>query len=394
MRPLLNALADRVLGALPAARANAINQPISTPIRRLLVVKLYGMGDSIMIRSLLEHLRVMRPDLEIGVLVSRATRDVISCASQFRVHLYEQTYGARGLLRLAKLMRDLRACRYDAFLDFEQGSLLAAGFLALARIPVSIGFSARPGDPRSRFRSHTVALREEESVWTSFCRLTRVVAPDLPRNISTLPLPCTEANRTWVADWWQRHFGGRGGPVLVLHLGTGPWGTYRRWPVTRFVGLAERLRSEFPGLTVVLCGTAADKEPVDEFIARYSGCVIRATDVGSIERTALIVGNCDLFIGNDSGVMHLAAAMGTPTLGLFGATTPRHWAPVGPRTAYVCETHLPCSPCINTYRGISPDHCTYVEQSRCMKDITVERAFAEVQRLVQRKLVPMASESF
>ena len=91
---------------------------------------------------------------------------------------------------------------------------------------------------------------------------------------------------------------------------------------------------------------------------------------------------CGLLVSNDTGIMHLGAAIGVPTVGLFGPNTPRHWAPIGPRATYVYDTAAPCSPCINNYINRMPSVCVNAEKSRCMKDISVASVLTAVTRVV------------
>ncbi|MGH7931553.1 MAG: glycosyltransferase family 9 protein, partial [Candidatus Binataceae bacterium] len=91
---------------------------------------------------------------------------------------------------------------------------------------------------------------------------------------------------------------------------------------------------------------------------------------------------CSLLVSNDTGIMHLGAALGTPTVGLFGPNSPRYWAPLGPRATYVYDTRLPCSPCLNLYADRWPLNCTHPEKGRCMLDITVDSVMMAAKRVI------------
>jgi ADP-heptose:LPS heptosyltransferase len=157
---------------------------------------------------------------------------------------------------------------------------------------------------------------------------------------------------------------------------------FRRWQIERFVRLAEELRGRIPRLRVLLTGTETEKELIERFAREYSGQCIDASSLCSIERTIGVLGRCDLLVSNDTGIMHLGAAMGLPTVGLFGPNTPRHWAPIGPRSTYVYDTDVPCSPCIDNYRNRLPTACANAVKSRCMYDISVDSVLAAVTRVV------------
>ena len=91
-------------------------------------------------------------------------------------------------------------------------------------------------------------------------------------------------------------------------------------------------------LTIVLTGDHSERPLIDQFKAKYSGHAVDASAISSLERTAVLLRRSDLLITNDTGVMHLGAAMGTPTVAVFGASNPTYWAPVGPRATFVYKT--------------------------------------------------------
>jgi len=80
--------------------------------------------------------------------------------------------------------------------------------------------------------------------------------------------------------------------------------------------------------------------------------------------------------------MHVGAAMGTPTVGLFGPTQ-AHWQPAGRRSTYVFESREPCSPCVDTYRGVMPEECFNPIKRKCMLDISVEAVIAAAKRVIE-----------
>lgn len=291
----------------------------------------------------------------------------MSCASEFRVHRYQPF--ARPFDRFGVLW-EIRKARYDAVLDFEQISLPVAAFLRATGIRVRVGFVASSRDQRGALRTNCVTLREKDSMWRSFLRLTQMFYPALSDNAEIEALPCSDVQMRQFDEWWRNTVLPISSARVAFHLGTGPWAAYRRWPVERFVALAKMLAERASGLLIILVGTDADKPLISEFSRLYAGRLLDASHLGSIQQAALLLSRCNAMIGADSGVMHLAAAMGVPTFGLFGPASPQQWAPVGPRATYLYRTQLPCSPCIDTYQGVSPEECTNRTKRKCMLDIS------------------------
>jgi ADP-heptose:LPS heptosyltransferase len=124
----------------------------------------------------------------------------------------------------------------------------------------------------------------------------------------------------------------RGGPVI----GLGPTANWsgKIWPAERFVALAEALRQRLPGARIAVFGGpgATERAAAAPVLAAFPGAI---DFVGrqTLSEAAACLARCTLFIGNDSGLMHLAASAGTPTLGLFGPTPATEYAPAGRITA-------------------------------------------------------------
>jgi ADP-heptose:LPS heptosyltransferase len=328
------------------------------------------MGEAVLARSLVERLQERNPDMSFDFLVERRTVEMMTAGRAGTVSLY--TPGEDGIFRALKLLKEIRGRRYDAILDFEQHSLLTAAFARATFIPIRVGFAPPVAGPREGMFTHLVALRETESMWAAFVRIGQVLDPALPSELMTTPLPISPAVHDWCDSWWKLNVGAQAAsPVVALHLGVGPSAQYRRWPTERFVDLANELSKFSKDLTIILTGARGEQSLIADFKRQFSGRSIEASDMEGLEHTAALLERCDLLISGDTGIMHLSAAMGTPTVGLFGPNTPVCWSPVGPRATSVFTTEEPCSPCINSYRRHIPESCIANERNACMSDILI-----------------------
>ena len=378
-RPWLTATCERLLLRMLPSVSETVTNPLAVIPRRLLVVKVFGMGDSILIRSIIEALRERHPEMQIGVLVGPATREVMTVGESFRVHQYvPRKLSTRSALQILK---DIRSCHYDTILNCEQRSLAGSAFLSLIGAAYHIGFIPISDTPKGRFLTHAMRFRDDQSVWQSFIRLARLIDSSIPQMFLPTSPKLSEEVEEWACDWWNEHVGSGPAPTIALHVGSQDR-EFSRWPVRRFVELAERARIHNRNLSVMLTGTAPERELIDAFISMYSGHAIDASDPGSLMRTAALLKRCNLLVSNDTGIMHLGAALGVPTVGLFGPNSPRYWAPVGPRATYVYDTKVPCSPCLNLYADRWPLACSHPEKGRCMLDITVDSVMMAARRVV------------
>ena len=376
-RPWMTELCERTVTRWLKVSREPLPTSLPEVPRRLLVVKVFGMGDSVLIRSLIEHLVTRNTGLEIGVLVGAATRELLTLGTNFWVHQYKQ-HQLTPRTALA-LLREIRQRHYDAILNFEQASTAGSAFLAATGIPVRVGFLPTVESPKARFLTHAQRFREGCSMWQSFVHLAQMIDPGLSDSVRPVPLKCGAAAEAWAQEWLSRN--ARRQPAIALHLGSQDL-EFRRWPLDRFVQFAERLRSLALEPSIVLTGTPPERPLIRAFIDKYSGHAVDASDSGSLANTAALLERCNLLVSNDTGIMHLAAAMGTPTVGLFGPNSPHYWAPIGSRATYVYETKVACSPCLNLYANRWPLECANPVKSRCMLDIEVDSVLNAARRVI------------
>lgn len=148
------------------------------------------------------------------------------------------------------------------------------------------------------------------------------IGPSCPRR----PLVAPDHAATEAKDWWRRHMAVTPSPVIALHPGSG--GLHKCWPADRYLTLAQRLLDG--GAAVVICLGPAEAATADRWQAFAAGRSAIALALNlDLAVLAGILQHCSCFVGNDAGVTHLAAALGVPTVAIFGPTDPQRWQPVG-----------------------------------------------------------------
>ncbi len=156
----------------------------------------------------------------------------------------------------------------------------------------------------------------------------------------------------------------------VVALAPGAVGSGKRWPVGHYAELAKKLIAQ--GSAVWVLGGPAETEMAREIVRRAGD---HARDLTSNDlRNAILAFKCaSVAVSNDSGLMHVAAAIGTPTVAIFGPTSPYHWQPLNPLAAVVeTKTDVPCRPCHEPVCRLG--------HHRCMIEISPNQVLAEVQR--------------
>jgi len=161
---------------------------------------------------------------------------------------------------------------------------------------------------------------------------------------------------------------------VVIHPGAG-W-EEKRWPVERFVQIADRLIETYKA-RVFIIGGDGDVQLAEEMIALMKTRAINCVGNFDIKESVALIEAADLFIGNDSAPVHIAAAVYTPLIAIFGPTNMRKTKPLGDSSIMI-RKDIECSPC---FHKIYPGRCPRGEPV-CMKMITVDDVWGAVERII------------
>jgi heptosyltransferase II len=275
----------------------------------------------------------------------------------------------RAPLRTA---RTWRALGCDAAVVFPR-SFRAALPVALARVPVRVGFAS---EARTLLLTHAVRgwkpLREaHRTAW--FGALLAPFGLQAPRAPWRLEVPA--AGLAWADAFLSAVPARRAGkPIVVLEPG-GAYGTAKRWPEERYAALARALVTEGDADVVVI--GSAEMVPLAERVAAAAGApVLVAAGRTDLLGLAGLLARARLLVTNDTGPMHLAAAIGTPVVALFGSTDPAVCGPRGHGPLRVLYERVECSPCWLRTCPV-PGH-------PCLDRFAVERVLEDVRALLAR----------
>ena len=169
-----------------------------------------------------------------------------------------------------------------------------------------------------------------------------------------------------------------GEPLLGLSPGAN-WET-KRWPAERFAGLARRALAQ--GVQVAVHGSAAEAH-LGRLIAQLAPGAVDLCGRLDLRGLGGFISRCSAFVANDSGPMHMARALGVPTLALFGSTDPRMFDFQGHEVLFAS---IPCAPCSFFGRRRCPRG-----HFRCMLDLTEDRAWSSLSRLLGGRRLPLLS---
>jgi heptosyltransferase-2 len=235
---------------------------------------------------------------------------------------------------------------------------------ALAAIPERIGFVGE-----ARFGLINQWRWGERALPRFIDKNAALALPDGARLPAEWPVPQLRVPPGEAARWRQSNGLGNG---TAIALAPGSVGSSKRWT---YYPQAARLLAE-QGLDVWVVGGPGEKALAEEIVAA-GGRRVRDLTGGDLRNGILAMAAASVAISNDSGLMHVAAALGTPTMGIFGPTSPYHWAPLNGLAATVqTKTNVPCQPCHRPVCRMN-DH-------RCMRDIPASDVVAIAARVLQQ----------
>ncbi|MBI2104344.1 MAG: glycosyltransferase family 9 protein [Candidatus Omnitrophica bacterium] len=352
---------------------------------RILVVLPNWFGETLFATPFLRELRRQRPDAWVATLGWPQCREVLLHNPHVQERLdYDERGAHRGLLAKWRLIEALRWRRFDTAFILRR-SLSRSLLLVLARIPARVGFanpksgwlltqavpspaapsSGRRPEPGRGTPAHkaVIYLRLLDAVGLS--------GGDAGGFDYTVAEVERQAARVLLSDVTAG-----GEPLVILHPGAN-W-AHKRWAPERFAALGDRLAAE-RGARIAITGGPGDRALAEDIQRRMSQPVSVLAGHTGLRELAACLEQAQLVVANDTGVLHIAAALGRPLLALYGPTSPLLTGPLGHAERTVVLHHPDCCPEVPCYRPgpAGPAHPG-------MDAITVDEAYAAAVQLLDQ----------
>jgi len=374
LSPLISPLGERVKPSSEAIEPRALGPARWDwkDVRRVLVVRLRSIGDTVLSTPALYALRRFLPDARIDVLLEDWVAPVLDGLTDVD-NILTVERGATAVAR-ARLARELRATRYDVAFNLHGGTtatLLTRATGARHRVGFADYQYARlhnhtapsPIELWGRTNLHSVEQQLSLLGWTG------VPVSDRP------PTRLTVTSDAAASIEAKLRAAGldEAAPIALVH----PAAAFetKRWDVRNFARVTEYLHAR--SLNCVAVAATNEAGIVHELVRESSAPVTALTNLSLQEVTAL-ASRSRLFVGNDSGIAHIAAAVGAPSVVIFGSSNITHWRPWANAPAEVVREELPCQPC--------PGYtCAEFDQPECIRRVAVERVVAAIERVIEEK---------
>jgi predicted lipopolysaccharide heptosyltransferase III len=341
-------------------------------VERVLVVRLRSIGDTVLSTPSLIALKRFLPHASIDILLEDWVAPVLDGFPHVDNVI---TLKRKSTFARARVARRLRSGHYDVVYNLHGGTtatLLTGATGAKHRVGYQTYQYARLHNHVSPSSSSLWGQNKTHSVEQQLALLgwTGVPVSDRPRT----QLAVTEEAAGTIAGRFQAA-GLTDAPFAVIH----PAASFatKQWAADKFARVVDELAGQ--GLAVVVITAPAETQIIDELERTASTPVVTFTDLSLPEITALLA-RARLFVGNDSGIAHIAAAVESPAVVIFGSSNIAHWRPwtsgVAGTTAEVVLEEMECQPCHGYF-------CEKFDEPECIKRVPVERVMAAVERVLR-----------
>ncbi len=340
------------------------------PPSRILVFQTAFLGDVVLTLPLVQVLHRELPHTQIDFLTTpKAAAILRNHPAIHSVIEYDKRNSQRGLGRMFSISRILKRQRYDVAL-VPHRSLRSAVVTALSGIPVRIGFDVSAG--RFLFTETVHYKKNVHEIERNLCFL-KALNISIPQK--ELPSVYPSMEDVYAVDRFFSETQITPNDKLIAIAPGSAWNT-KRWLPERFSDLVRRIAAA--GMKVVLVGGKEDENLCKQIATEAQGTeVYLSAGRFSLLQSAELLRRCTALVSNDSAPMHLAVAMKTPVVAVFGATVPSFgFAPYGEKDVVVQIEELPCRPC-SIHGG---DKCP-IGTFECMVKISAEMVFAKIVQL-------------
>ncbi|MBK8575601.1 MAG: glycosyltransferase family 9 protein [Elusimicrobia bacterium] len=329
-------------------------------VRRVLVIRLSSLGDVVLTAPVLAALKAAWPGCHLTFLTKGAFAPVFSHSPHVNKVLQFEDKGLWGWAR------EIRQSRFDVIIDLHD-TFRSRVWSFLSGAPRTVRYDKRAADRRRLVWTKRVSPRLSGGVVDRYLETLTVLGISSAHRVPQLFLGPEER----LPD----HLEKRLGPGPFVAIAPGALHPTKRWGPDRFAEAADRLAE---GKPVILLGAPADAPAAEAVLQTLTSSAQSFVGQTSVREMMLILRRCALLLTNDSGAMHVAAALGVPTVAIFGPTVkPFGFFPVGAWTSAIEAANLDCRPC-----SVHGSKTCPLKHFRCMKEVTVDQVVKTAQTLL------------
>ncbi len=345
-------------------------------MHRALVIAPNWIGDALMAQPLFARLKKLHPRVVIDAVAPGWVAPVLARMPEIGgIYSTDLAHGKLQFLHRWQLASNLRDNGYDAAYILPN-SLKSALIPWLAGIPLRIGYlgEKRYGLLNVRHSNPRKGRDGRPPMVNHYAALAYAPGAKVPQAMKVLPPPRLEVDANEAIRVLARFDIDPRRPLVIFCPGA-EYGPAKRWPPEHFATLAQIINQSFPYAQIVALGAKQDRSAAQAIVARAAEVRDLCGQTSLAEACALLA-RADVAVTNDSGLMHVAAALRRPLVALYGSTDPRHTPPLS-ELAKVQWLHLECSPCFER-------ECPFGHLN-CLRELSPEQIFGELRGMLAKR---------
>ncbi|ENN95563.1 glycosyl transferase family 9 [Methanocaldococcus villosus KIN24-T80] len=330
--------------------------------KSILIIRLWTLGESLLTLPMIKRLK--EEGYNISILVTKRSKGVFE-----NIDFVDEIIDLKNFWKILKNFK-----KYDVVIDTEPYLNISA-ILGWFLGKYVIGFD---GLFRSKIYDFKIKYNDKIHAVYNFCNLLKPLGIEYkPKRL--VPLKYNKKDIDKVENLLKK-YNLNNKKLIGIHCGTAETAPWRSWKKEKFAKLIEKLVEN--GFYIILTGSKNDYGINEEILSlidkKYKNKVLNFAGKTNLGEFAYLLKKFEIFISNDTGPMHLSAAMGTKTIGLFGPNLPERFAPFGEKNIAIYKAKdLDCSPCINVHKG-EFKKCKL--NGKCMDMIEVKDVLDEIRR--------------
>lgn len=348
--------------------------------QKILMINPFGIGDVLFTTPFLRNVRRAFPKACIGYVGNKRTEPLLRAHEDIdQVFVYERDDFDRlykkskwkFLAEVRCFIAKIRQEGYDVVFDFSLNPVINI-LTCLGRIPNRVGFNYKN---RGRFLTDKIPFRSFEGRHVVEFYLGLLETVGLSATFRDLNMNISPADRQWAENFLSGVVPGKR-KIGILPGAGASWGAnarFRRWKTEKYSDLVDKIIAKYDA-QIILLGDSSERELCAGIAENHPRNITQAFGRTSLTQLAALMSMCDLVVLNDGGPLHMAVAIGVPSVSIFGPVDQNVYGPWGkPSKHRVVTSNILCRPC---YRYFRMTRCEHVS---CLEQIQVNDVFQEVE---------------
>jgi len=355
---------------------------------KILIIRLSAIGDVVRTLPALRALRNKYPTAYIAWVVEENAQDILQGHPDLnRLFIFKRKKWTKEIFSIRKFLntfkevtaffREIRNEHFDLVLDFH--GILKSGVISFfSGVPLRAGFSRDYSkECNYLFNNYHISLETDEinriERNLKFIHFLGIVYDDYGDDQKPI-IPITDKDRHYIDNFFQEKDLNKHTPLIAIHPGTSKKTTYKRWDISYYATVADKLIERLDANILWTWGPG-ELETSEAVVDRMKHGSTIACKTENLRQLAEIFNRCNIFLGSDSGPMHIASFVKTPVVVIYGPTNPVVNAPYEKNPHIMLRKDMPCSPCRKR-------DCKSVQ---CMTMVKPDEVFDAVKKLLNAK---------